>query len=153
MRVVRAYRGARAQTVICTHHDVQALALDAGPDLDALVAVQVMGWGELPGPAPNTDPAFQRQYWKTWAGYLTTPAYSWVPGMYRIPPTYSTDMSEAWRVVDKLMETALAVNLHVNHESSCTVTITGPNDVQAEAKTMPLAICRAALKYTSTRDD
>lgn len=120
----------------------------AGSELDALVAVHVMGWGELPGPAPETDAAFQRQYWKTWAGYLTTPGDSMLPGMYRIPPAYSTDMRHAWCIVDKLMETCFAVNLNVNHESACTVTISGPRDIQVEARTMPLAICLAALEHS-----
>jgi hypothetical protein len=101
-------------------------SLPAGRDLDELVAEKVMGRNKA------ND----------------------VPGAgYRPPRSYSTDISAAWKVIKKIK--ALVCDL----ENPCDITITlgtdgwvvaiGIGDRQSEkfvvAKTVPLAICRAAL--------
>jgi hypothetical protein len=100
--------------------------LDAGRELDVLVAEKVMGWTNL-----RTTKAGMRR---------GTPAE--YPHIGHEVPPYSTDMSAAWEVVEKMREREGYAGVESNHdlwEASM-----GPWYV-ATAETAPLAICRAAL--------
>lgn len=71
-------------------------------------------------------------------------------------PRYSTDMTTAMGVVDKLMEQAFAVTLYISHDGSCCRVEDGGGVVRATSVdprdgNMALAICLAALD-TVTQD-
>jgi hypothetical protein len=113
--------------------------LEAGPELDALIAQKVMGW-ILP---PHSSIVGQM----------------WVePPMGRVhpegPPPYSTDIAAAWQVVEKFNSWELQHNKWLISSSgrnpnqySATLTRYKPEGFGAAVSTsMPLAICRAALK-------
>lgn len=113
--------------------------LQAGPELDALVAFQVMGWkfghGDDVGPV--------------WTG----PNGEWPP-MDHAPPPYSTEIQWAWQVVEKLVKEKLYVDVGNGKNPSgpywvCRIDEADPEGEriwQAYAKTPALAICLAALK-------
>lgn len=117
--------------------------LPAGRELDALVAEKVMGWRRLPD-TPE---------WGVPPDYTTGGALGWRP--------YSTDIAAAWEVVEKLREGWLEVNLDCTafncaNTVRCCVTKQGqqhpPFPLYADAKTAPLAICRAALRAVGGPD-
>jgi hypothetical protein len=110
--------------------------LQAGPDLDRLVAERVMNW-------KPPEPSGERI------------AYDGGPPLderspYRIKP-YSTDIAAAWEVLERLYHLADFMRLERDKtEWSCTWWLGGSKiwhrDHRATANTAPLAICRAALK-------
>lgn len=92
-------------------------AMEAGREMDALVARQVMGW-----PEQDCHPGAL-----AWAG--------WSP---------STDIDSAWDVVEKMIEKH-RVDLHgLRGGKDWRCWVAGFD--HADAPTAPLAICRAALK-------
>jgi hypothetical protein len=128
-----------------------------GRKLDALVALNVMGWywGEIKSesykqkyptlyekefelirPWPNGD-GFSNWYlrrsicWHEWAQ----------------SPRYSTNIGAAWDVVGKVMQTAFSYRVQQSHESQaeCIFDISGVS-YYGYGKKEPEAICRAALK-------
>jgi len=120
----------------------EILALEAGRELDALVAKKVMGW-HLVRWADETDGG---RVWKGDAGEYRAP-YSVDPNpKWRWSP--STDIAAAWEVVDALMDNGIGLpqifhdgQLWVASVSDCT----RKKSNMASALTAPLAICRAAL--------
>lgn len=116
-----------------TDHDIDNLS---GRELDAAVAEHVMGWHYVRcGPRCWGIPPEDNQM---------TNRYTDVP--YADVPYYSTDISAAWQVVERMRTTD-----HVFHLSSvdsfCDWLVTFSDEVRSvEAPTAPLAICRAALK-------
>lgn len=116
--------------------------LEAGPKLDALVAEKVMGWEVGPHTADPLVARFKFR-WKlpNDAGYGDEP-----------PPEYSTDIAAAWEVVEKLCASG----------DFCLLTPLGfggngwackmmDDDYNATALTAPLAICRAALNVSKSK--
>jgi hypothetical protein len=109
-----------------------------GRELDALVAEKVMGWlvdhrRMLGAPKPHiTDP--------------------FVDHIELVPvPRFSTDIAAAWEVVDTILTPTAAWGGHryfkVNAiQEMFTVTFETNYEGRATAKTMPHAICLAALK-------
>jgi len=107
--------------------------MNAGRELDALVAEKVMGWKRLDlGPINGIR---------------------WIKGKDVIesefPFSYSTDISAAWEVVEKLR--AVGVEIVVVAHSvkfSCCVndTETGKTSFLSLAATAPRAICKMALR-------
>jgi hypothetical protein len=116
----------------------QILAMKPGRELDALVAEKVMG-------LPNV-----RKYMSRYV-HDNHPEKAWVTGIVDIPE-YSTDISAAWEVVEKMHEWG-------GCEISCcgtgekrwyvvhTHTNTAPyqKGINVTCNTAPEAICKAAL--------
>lgn len=109
--------------------------LDAGRELDALVAERVMGWTRLP-----ITPEWTHERWRNPADqnvWLTT-------------PHYSESIAAAWQVVERLQQEGFDVAVTVggdwpkwNHLWFCR--IGGIAEVEEAAPSVSLAICRAAL--------
>lgn len=129
--------------------------MEAGRELDALVAERVMGW---------TRPPRGRVTWTAPEGYGTS---------FGAVPRYSTDIAAAWLVVEQTA--ALVVerdDYTFNHLTLCQLGIqagwaasydTIIDDYEwhehveryprsARSETAPLAICRAALRALATTD-
>ena len=114
------------------------LAMEAGPELDALVAERVMGW-------TRNDKGF-------W--FKPGKRHNWNHDGLD-PPPYSTDIAAAWEVVEKIKSlpagidilvraNCVAIDLHMFDMADGLV-----KDIEAgDATTAPLAICRAALLTT-----
>ena len=145
----------------------EILAMEAGPELDALVAEKVMGW-ERHDKCDRCSVSPKHIYYGTeyigdsWDGkechpYLKSPGgqkYYLCPCHEQRrdsgppPPPYSTDIAAAWEVVDALMDNGIGLpqifhdgQLWVASVSDCT----RKKSNMASALTAPLAICRAAL--------
>jgi len=120
--------------------------LPAGRDLDALVAEKMMGWitGEHNGrkvigpPVGNMGPIGDPGVW----AYADEVPVDWI-----LP--YSTSIAAAWQVVEEIKRRGLhwwiadcsgGYGAHVRFEHD------RRTFASAEAETLPLAICRAALK-------
>ena len=111
--------------------------MQAGRDLDAEVAVKVMGWMLVHKPigdGPRTDAAISP----------TTQCMMSIPH-------YSTDIEAAWAVVEKLLADEYLVNVkayHADHFPMWEVCILDHHGMEqkTQADTAPLAICLAALK-------
>ena len=116
--------------------------LEAGRELDALVAKKVMGLFVIP-----TCDGFKGPF------IAETPETSGLFGRPKfvepfLLPGYSTSISAAWEVVEKLnipWVWALS-NYHNEWEVELTRIDIDHQGVHAHASTAPLAICRAALK-------
>jgi hypothetical protein len=114
--------------------------MEAGPELDVLIAEKVMGWKLSP---KKTDGV--REFGSAWLdenGAVTRfqedrrPPYDW--DMKPFSP--STDIDAAWEVVEKLKLSLVPTNkgwIVSQHHL-----FEGPF---GEGETAPLAICRAAL--------
>ncbi len=126
------------------------LAMEAGAEMDALVATRVMGW---------TNPTGFEARWhcngveldslhavEGGGGDYYQPDQAWQP---------STDIAAAWEVVEKCEQDGvwwkvcpvLDGNGGITTEKICIMTHHG-NRFAASAPTAPLAICRAALLAT-----
>jgi hypothetical protein len=147
------------------------LAMEAGPEMDALVAERVMGW-ERGGKNDHARPAHRES--KDFPGtilndfdskgphdYLTSlgPAgrvyFCGCPSSADLP-AYSTSIADAWEVVEKLREWH-GFDFMVWGRAGSTdweagwfeMDYDGPERRSAaDAGTVPLAICRAALLTT-----
>jgi len=99
--------------------------LEAGRELDVLVLKNVFG-NEYKH-IHNTD------YYREGDDYV-------------LIPFYSTDIAAAWKVVEKFDEYYIEHNA-TNYPDAKIFVMLGDNiDNAIEAETLPLAICRAALK-------
>jgi hypothetical protein len=124
--------------------------MNAGRELDALVAEKVMGW--------KPDPARCRLCgWPLSDGMCTPDNCSLRPlpiVPYDIPPDYSTDIAAAWQVVEHLRERDIWLDsLEQKWESEMTRVIFGWRDpergalfAQEMGDTPAHAICLAALR-------
>jgi hypothetical protein len=129
------------------------LAIEAGTELDTLIAKKVMGWCK------------GRRFWLPYPAYdnLYGTGYT-VPGYYDydIPPFRpSTDITAAWEVVESARnDFSHPFLMSVETRASCYVVLarwvdeTGETTwVNASADSAPLAICRAALLAVMEADD
>jgi hypothetical protein len=112
--------------------------LQAGPELDALVATQVVGWSGVTVHA--------------WATTGIPPGEGGLRGVEI--PRYSTDLAAAWEVVEFLRKEGFDFDCFCSstklQEGWSEAVFTDQIDsVQAKAETLPLAICRAALLVVS----
>lgn len=111
------------------NHD-EILNMPAGREMDALIAKKVMGLQKC--------------------GDSFVDGLYWLPsGIPDYPPEYSSDMSAAWQVVESLRKRDYRIFLSYAR-NIVTITLDHDNhhkdmDFWIEAKTAPLAICRAAL--------
>lgn len=107
------------------------MIMKAGRELDALIAEKVMGWkkGEL--------------NWTIDESWIDSKgSYKWVG---KFSP--STNISDAYQVVEKLLKDKLVFIDLLICSYSCKATISTPDgNYEAEAETAPLAICIASLR-------
>ena len=113
--------------------------MEAGPEMDALVAEQVMGWhwGEAEDGVA------------TWTH--TDSGIAWAVAEPTFSP--STNIADAWQVVEKLIGLGYWISLSHNGNQHaacwdfrlCDRATESKREIAIEA-TAPLAICRAALK-------
>lgn len=114
--------------------------MNAGRELDALVAEKVMGWTEV-RPCPDED---MREYGEDlWGRPPGGPLNS------QNVSAYSTDIAAAWEVVDNISqrENVEAVSLTITVDgTACRVLLRDKNaPVRVYEDTAPRAICLAAL--------
>ncbi|WP_340389520.1 hypothetical protein [Paenibacillus sp. FSL E2-0151] len=100
----------------------QVLMAKPGDHLDLLVAINVMGF----------EPSNQRSGWVR-IGALAT-----------YPKRYSTDISAAWEVLNKMIYFGMEVNVGFYEKWDCALDYNGTNWCE-QAETAPEAICKAAL--------
>lgn len=89
-------------------------------DIDELVAQDILGWS-----------------WSTEDGAVMSPDRNWYAGIDFKP---STDISDAWKVVEKM---SLFSGEYYLYDNSVW---TFPDDIYVNASTVEMAICLAALK-------
>ena len=116
--------------------------LEAGRELDALVAEKVMGWRLLDPPQAD-----QPSYWATWVMLPhREAAKDWSP---------STNIAAAWEVVERLRANGYSWMQFTLIADQWDLEMgQGGHDIGCDtlAPTAPLAICRAALKAASYDD-
>lgn len=124
----------------------EILAMEAGRELDALVGLK-LGFVK-----PNVAEAFM-----TKSDELDQGSEKY--GMKSLLPKYSTDISAAWEVMDKLKEKHDHIGIYystcIGKEWTCNITDLSEQfdeegdfdvkDISADAETAQLAICRLAL--------
>jgi len=123
----------------------EILKLEPGSELDRLVAEKVMGWKQGP------------DFWVSYEGIIHLSAGEVSPGhiVYREAPwSPSSDIAEAWSVVEKLVNLGWLVNLLSPWKGNATQHWTcyaerqgksGWEKLKAAGDSAPLTICRAAL--------
>lgn len=134
--------------------------LKAGRELDALVAEKVMGWRPMQG-GVSMEIGEKDDLWedgsRKWYGKDGDPR----PMRLLPSPKFSTDIAAAWLVVEKLIARGDEFTLErISLDKVWRAKVypftkdkgwagggyfTSSNDVAVNAKTAPLAICRAAL--------
>jgi hypothetical protein len=115
--------------------------LEAGRELDTLVAEKVMGWTKWRSPVVPRGSA-EPDCWLT--NDRTSPTFKiahWSP---------STDIACAWQVVERMRDRGFALELHYEFGCSIQWVADFSNDGWSSTgeqlgDTAPLAICRAAL--------
>jgi|ERR1041385_845440 hypothetical protein len=123
--------------------------LEAGKQLDARVALEVLGWRH------NADYNNVEAHW-------SLNIFEWVDASgiaTNILPDFSTDISAAWKVVEKFP--AIVIQRATSRDGTrsgymCSLPLEANGregqpvkSLNAEADTAPLAICRAALAAQS----
>ena len=111
--------------------------MEAGREMDALVAERVMGWRHPDTSGHNADQMLPPD-WVAWNDI-------------RSVPPFSTDIAAAWQVLEKFLP---HVRVECHKDSDYTDGTGWHADIWADsghgcsegASTAPVAICRAALK-------
>lgn len=118
--------------------------LTAGRELDALVAEKVMGWHIV----TDFDLRPPEKHWNNAKGYVCLVAGNKLnDGREMKGFSPSTDIADAWKVVEKMRERGLDVYLRfVSTWTAEFDSVSGDVNGFADADTAPLAICLAALK-------
>lgn len=106
---------------------------EAGRELDALVAEKVMGWS-------------QSEFGHATL-YLTPPGQP--RDVVRATPHYSTDIADAWMVVEKLNRPDMTLRVEWDSNRRAWVAWRADMDTIYPAATAPLAICRFAVEAKS----
>ena len=131
--------------------------MNAGRELDALVAEKVMGWrevrcnvgGNIPYGEPDDD-------WNRDARADPAHGFTGIPRVHREEvPDYSTSIAEAWLVVEKLSG-QFAVNLSCTSQPVrwlCEFSRSENVWFNAHGRTPAEAICLAALKAIGYHDE
>ena len=112
--------------------------MDAGRDMDALVAEKVMGWNNIEGGHGHPTES---------GPFVDCGCLSHAYQKQEIPH-YSTDIAAAWEVVEKMMDEGEYTSLECYGGRYCFhIHLTADtDDIHIEvAETAPLAICSAAL--------
>lgn len=125
--------------------------LEAGPEANALVAEEVMEWKR--GEGIGGDPIWLTDV-TDWIPYINDHPLAWNP---------STSISPAWEVIDKFNEEGKEWELVISKEN-CQISnmdcegqfLSGwkhdDGFIVVDAPTVPLAICRFALKAVLNQD-
>jgi hypothetical protein len=120
----------------------EIMKLDAGREIDVLVAEQVMNWQlesdgpklkKLNGYFPRDD---NRRWWRNPDG-----------GWHCDPPGYSSDIKYGWEVVEKMKASGKFLSLFQNSNGN-RVAFESPDASEADyiiEKHVLLGICKAAL--------
>jgi hypothetical protein len=129
----------------------EILNMEAGRDMDALVAEKAMGWTRCRIPTQSKDDPLPR-------GWNIGKGSGWEAK--NCTPQFSTDIAAAWRVVLHEMNKGSCPNL-VNDDNGhwalsfvgvnnipCTTQTSFVDDPRLWCDTASLAICRAALLAT-----
>lgn len=121
---------------------------EAGRELDAEIAEQVMGWQRARSPMLAEDDLIilvekKDQAWQELRGHERLDASRRIGNV----PRYSTDIAAAWLVVEKMR--ALGFDFQCRHFGTYTVTFTPSRNLlacgeSADGDTAPLAIFLAA---------
>jgi hypothetical protein len=109
--------------------------MEAGPGIDALIAIHVLGWVQEPG-----DPPF----WNVPDREYPYDTADW-------PPSFSTDIAAAWELVRRHK---YYFWMHHSNDNDWlrkpsmlwTAGFAAPEKYKAQAETPELVLCRAALK-------
>lgn len=126
-----------------------AETMEAGRELDALVAERVMGIEVRDGSRVTCI-----QVWQRGVGWKDGPAGSCLV----LPDPYSTDITAAWQVVEKMRERGYEVCIGLISDGVfCRIDgepgeRIGHASVDWRDGSTPLAICRAALAAVETSD-
>jgi hypothetical protein len=106
---------------------VEGIGMKAGRELDALIAEKVMGTNVF--------------------DFKGLPSY-WDANIRRDIPHYSTNIADAWLVVEKLVKQCYQFGLANESDGKyfCSLFFDGAGTFEESAETAPLAICLAALK-------
>ena len=140
--------------------------LEAGRELDALVAEKVMGWTWCAGPRPF-DGMIMRWLFAPGKEKLSLAKGNEPMGSLSMPH-YSTDVAAAWEVVERLVDDGHCPGLIFDDNGHWALPLEGtqncpmgpgPQDIATSffieadmwAETAPLAICRAALRLYNGR--
>ncbi len=123
-----------------------------GRELDALIAERVMGFIRIDITINDEQkPLVTKEWLDEWDGELSD-AYWWGRDIYQSVPHYSTQIADAWLVVEKLRSESIAMVVSTygaREYSSCHFLYKGVCSETYWAATAPLAICLAALKAMS----
>lgn len=119
---------------------------EAGRDLDAAVAVRIMGWQRRTIETNTQQFVVVPQDWTDFSG-----AHWWGHDIYEQVPHYSTDIAAAWLVVEEMRtdgwDMTLVQTAAMRHEPwDCRLFIAEYKRAIGHGNTAPLAICRAALQ-------
>lgn len=124
----------------------EILNMPAGKEMDALIAEKFF---EITNPDPTKCPYCGFEMWVGGAGNRSRCSIcgEWRYSAYK---EYSTDITEAWEVVNKTSLFNVCVLYGSDSDQRWVIIITKPEFGEAEiiAETAPLAICRAALLAT-----
>jgi Phage ABA sandwich domain len=131
--------------------------LEVGRDLDALIAEKVMGWKWCA--SPNTFKPGRP--WRRWLAepYRNMPVWDGVTempidGLFDEESNvlyYSTDIAAAWEVVEKMKQRGFGFWV-AGDECWFQHPFAPLNRTSATSTSIPLAICRAALKAISAQE-
>ena len=110
--------------------------LEAGHELDRLIAEKVMGWRKV------FDEDQGDGMWILWVQQDGQEIYD------QQLPKFSADIAAAWEVVEKLSQGESMVTVRTDRTALRWICIaeTSTRTFSANESTAPLAICRAALK-------
>ncbi|QUL57546.1 hypothetical protein KDC22_14345 [Paenibacillus tritici] len=127
----------------------EILAMEPGPELDKLIAEHVMGWSiyrfdkDVPERCyymlvdKSFDPVVDGGYWN--AGERKTEEEAWNDNR-----PFSTDISAAWEVLNKVIEMGMEINVGFYQKWDCALDYRG-TQWNEQADTAPEAICKTAL--------
>ena len=122
----------------------EILKMEAGREMDALIAEKVMDWKNIHKTTEYEDPDTIHMTGEM--NPFIVGNVAWVDWEVEIFP-FSTSLLDAWMVVEKLRSKYLiSVRSDFNHYG-CAIRLLGLDDLVAVTygDTAPLAICRAAL--------
>ena len=120
----------------------EIMRLDAGREIDLLVAERVMGWRpEADGPKLRKLNGYLarddgRVWWRNPEG-----------GWHCDPPGYSSDIKDGWKVVERMSTIGKSLSMSQNLKGN-RVVFDEPDAAESDyivEKTVSLAICKAAL--------
>ena len=134
----------------------EILSMEAGRELDALVAERVMGWGDI-----SLHPMMDSDWWGMPSGPATAiqGAVGWLYTHEKVP-NYSTDIAAAWEVVEAVRGRGWSLSLGEGMSGYGDAVVWMVDFykgnricLSANGPDVPLAICRAALLAVMEDDD